>query len=73
MKKYIFLNKCFNIHEKFPELRLGQIVFNSMVEDYPVFTEKYRASKIDPFYDNGKVCKFVNQCFDEIRKDDIQK
>lgn len=47
-----------------PSLRLGQTVFNTMLEFYPEKAEQYRGSDLDPFYRDERVKDFLRACLD---------
>lgn len=50
------------IRKRCPKMRYGQAVFNVMAEMYPVAANRYRASTIDPFYDDSKAIDFIVAC-----------
>lgn len=52
-----------------PEQRLGQAAFNLMLELCPDQANKYRATKLDPFYNNDVIGLFIKNCLEPDQKE----
>lgn len=54
-----------------PKLRKGQSIFNLMYDLYPQIANKYRATNLDPFYNDENINHFIEKCLTEINKKGI--
>lgn len=46
-----------------PSYRYGQAVFNVMYELFPEKANAFRATAVDPFYQDEKAEEFIRRCF----------
>ena len=63
----LLLDKCFEIHKNYPDLRLGQIIWNEFNKVYPKLVEPLRSSEVDPFYKEKSILEF----FEAITTQDV--